>query len=102
MNNSFCQTQEAYQGINTENGCFVLNHDTPLTTISYNTTYELLELINSEKISPFFQKETKIHIALCFKCDNFDPCDGSDSAMMWTSLVSLSILFILFITFIYY
>jgi hypothetical protein len=71
-----------------ENGCFVFSHDYPSQKhTDYNTTADLLELLQEEWIQPFITAPNKLHIALCFKVDSFNPCDGSSSAQNWTALV---------------
>jgi hypothetical protein len=81
----------------------VLNHDDPVTTRNYNTTSDLLQLLQNPEYLPFFQVqscclcfasesnalpqqkgEKRIFIALCFK--NVVPCVDDDGSL-WISLI---------------
>lgn len=84
---SFCKSQNN-DVLHRSEGCFLLSHDTPIITRKdYNTTEDLLFLLNSTWIQPFLHDSQPIHIALCFKVDDFTPCDGSEQAANWTRLV---------------
>ena len=86
-------------------GCFLLSHDKPNPAIAnYNTSSQLLTLLSEPTLrywtmvsskfglSPFnrllatAQRPAGVYIALCFKLDGFDPCDGSERAQNWTAL----------------
>ena len=64
----------------TNSSMFLLSHDTPLNTSSYNTSSELLELLASPDVVARTHPNDVITIALCFK-DNpvFCAPDGSIS-----------------------
>lgn len=87
MDSSFCKSQEN-DVLHRPEGCFLLSHDRPVTLRrNYNTTEDMLLLLNSNWIQPFLTAPNQIHIALCFKVDGFNPCDGSERAANWTKLV---------------
>ena len=87
MDKEFCKAQENDR-LHSDNGCFLLSHDRPVSLRrNYNTTSNLLDLLGQEWIQPFVTGESKIHVALCFKTRGFSPCDGSQKAQQWTSLV---------------
>jgi hypothetical protein len=87
MDHSFCVSQKRLDPADPR-GCFVLNHDDPITSNQYNSTNDVLSLISDPRNAPFFRDSSqKITIALCFKYGKGSPCDGSDTAKNWTSLV---------------
>eukprot|EP01112_Ceratiomyxa_fruticulosa_P008252 TRINITY_DN2133_c0_g1_i3.p1 TRINITY_DN2133_c0_g1~~TRINITY_DN2133_c0_g1_i3.p1 ORF type:complete len:687 (+),score=107.61 TRINITY_DN2133_c0_g1_i3:1026-3086(+) len=82
---SFCKTQS--QAAVDERGCFVLNHDTPISTREYNTSESLLNFVQDNSNLFFENPEKKIHIALCFKFDPY-PCTSNELNTNWTSLIT--------------
>ncbi len=71
----------------TSSDCFLLNHDTPLTSVSnYNTSTELLNYLASPEFATLANNEY-VSVALCFKSAP-DKCK-SDSAKFqsWLKLV---------------
>lgn len=89
MNTTFCATQQQVTN-QSSNGCFLLSHDEPVPTrTNYNSTEDVLKLLKLPDIEKFVtDKNRKIHIALCFKVDNFTPCDNSTNAQSYISLVT--------------
>jgi len=84
----FCLNQSQLENKTDERGCFVLNHDTPINKFQYNTTDNVLEYIVNPKYIKYFQRPNwRVFIALCFKYDYGNNCNGDIHSQHWMSLV---------------
>ena len=45
-------------------------------------------MLQSDWFQPYITGNNKLTIALCFKVDGFNPCDGSSAAQNWITLVN--------------
>ncbi|CAF1372686.1 unnamed protein product [Didymodactylos carnosus] len=87
---SFCNsTSSATSRVqNPEEGCFILNHDTPILNrqTAYNTSDDLLNLIMDPLYKYWFTNPNQtVYIALCFKFDissHADVCDNN-TGLLW-------------------
>jgi hypothetical protein len=77
MDSSFCISQ----GIHNAEGCFVLLHDTPLKTVIYNTSDDVVSYIRGHP-QYFNNPNKKMYIALCFKSTPFDICGASGQGFL--------------------
>ncbi|EFA78097.1 hypothetical protein PPL_08745 [Heterostelium album PN500] len=83
MDASFCSSQS----IGDPRGCFVLSHDKPVKTTSYNTSIDVVDYVENNQYwyqSPFPQK----YMALCFKLSSVKACSKSPSANDFIGLVT--------------
>ncbi|KYR00633.1 hypothetical protein DLAC_02660 [Tieghemostelium lacteum] len=72
----FCKIQKSVNQSNIENGCFVLSHDTPISTVQYNSSDDLINYIVNNKDKWYSNNQIKKFISLCFKLDTTKPCDS--------------------------
>lgn len=74
---AFCVSQ----GVTNPDGCFILLHDTPSTTVRYNTSNDVLDYIQAHP--KFFNRpDFPIYIALCFKSTPWNICDASNAGFL--------------------
>eukprot|EP00164_Ancoracysta_twista_P007114 GFYU01010045.1.p1 GENE.GFYU01010045.1~~GFYU01010045.1.p1 ORF type:complete len:762 (+),score=232.05 GFYU01010045.1:108-2288(+) len=85
---ALCKAQVGDRHVIGDNGCFLLNHDGPVSQGRYNSTDDLLDYLSSDRVVPHLQrKDSRMMIALCFKDESINPCDGSDKSAKWTALL---------------
>ena len=71
---SFCQAQKQVANRTDQRGCFVLNHDDASTARDdYNTSSDILNMLNSPLFKPWFTQKDRLFIALCFKVKSIFP-----------------------------
>ncbi|EDQ86855.1 uncharacterized protein MONBRDRAFT_27889 [Monosiga brevicollis MX1] len=81
MTSDFCTSQSAIA--DPSRGCLVLNHDRPVALRQYNTTDQLLALLNSTRWRTY-AAQRQLHVALCFKFDSgSDICSDAQDASDW-------------------
>ena len=75
-----------FPGCSEAGSCFILNHDSPQESVSYNTTDDLVSYLHSLEFQAQ-RGDKSIQIAFCFKSAP-DKCDeASDEFSDWLSLV---------------
>ena len=87
---SFCQTNATATSRvrDGSHGCFLLNHD-PLSlarTSGYNTSDDVLDLVEALSSTPWLHGPRNVSIALCHKFDG-NVCANTSDAINWRSLM---------------